>query len=595
MYRATGYIKVEGDPTVPSHVKNISTTDISNWNGKQEALGFTPENVTNKASAFSATPADVKYPTEKLVKDNLDLKANDNAVVHLTGNETVAGVKNFTDNQIGANISQLNMGTCDTEQATTLKEVTLEGYVPKQGDTVKVLMTNASVASASLRVNGGTTYEIRNNTTATSTSSWSAGDICEFVFDGTYAFLFSRKPASSTTTRTIYSNLTGSATSSTSATYSTGGIIGVNTLSDTNDNTNKWAYFGYFTLTYNATYSSGMSINHCFLFTEYSRLNSDVSVNDLEAFQVQVKVNLEGVTSSSLFNSAVPNIAINITGKTNLTSSDFCALVYSTTTSAKVIRLYVKLKTPNKHYGFLPICYGNNAYRSTGAISTGYISWTSASVQALISDLPTPAQGAPVFATIYPNYGSNTGDETNESIKTKLGTDLTNKALDNTVVHKTGNETIGGIKTFSSPIVGSGASLTNLKTNNIENNSLSLQIAGVVPEALSNGVYSKIIGQTIIWDDFNNFNPSTQTITIPTTGKYSVIYIFNCNITTANTLNYIQLWKNGTSVGALPCNGYANVLTGAYSFNANDKVTFYFNPSTACTPFFRITMKRELI
>jgi len=162
-------------------------------------------------------------------------------------------------------------------------------------------------------------------------------------------------------------------------------------------------------------------------------------------------------------------------------------------------------------------------------------------------------------------------------------------------VHKTGNETISGIKTFLSPIVGSGASLTNLKTNNIESNSLSLQIAGVVPESLSNGVYSKIIGQTIIWDDLNNFNPSTQTITIPTTGKYIVTYIFNCNIATDNTLNYIQPWKNGTSVGSLPCNGYANVLTGAYSFNANDEVTFYFNPSTACTPFFRITMKRELI
>jgi len=334
--------------------------------------------------------------------------AEDSTVVHNSGNETVAGVKNFTDNQTGANISQLNQGTCDTAQATTLKEVTLAGYVPKQGDTIKVLMANASVASASLRVNGGTTYVIRVASGATTTSSWASNSICEFKLDGTYAFLISIKVADSTTQPTFYGNASSatSSTSATSATYSTGGIISVNTLSDTNDNTNKWAYFGYFTLTYNSTYNRGMSINHCFLFNEYSRVNSDVSVNDLEAFQVQVKVNLKEVTSSSLFNSAVPNIAINITGKTNLTSSDFCALVYSTSTSAKVIRLYVKLKTPNKHYGFLPICYGNNAYSSTGAISTSYISWTSASVQALISDLPTPAQGTVIYPTFSMTFNS---------------------------------------------------------------------------------------------------------------------------------------------------------------------------------------------
>lgn len=449
--------KVSGKDLISvSEITRLASVDnyddsalIEAINAKQDALGFTPEDVANKITTFAKTPNDTQYPSAKLLKDNLDLKANlsgadftgnisalnlsgtntgdetnltiktklgtdltnkalDSAVVHNSGNETVAGVKNFTDNQTGANISQLNTGLCDTAQATVLKEVTLEGYVPKQGDTVKVLMTNASVANATIRFNGGTTYTIRNASSATSTSSWGANSICEFLLDGTYAFLVSVKPADSTTQPSFYGNAS-SANTSTFSTYSTGGIISVNTLSDTNINTDKWAHFGYFTLTYNSTYSRGMSINHCFLFSEYSRLNSDVSVNDLEAFQVQVKVNLEGVTSSSLFNSAVPNIAINITGKTNLTTNDFCALVYSTTKSAKVIRLYVKLKTPNKHYGFLPICYGNNAYSSTGAISTSYISWTSASVQALISDLPTPAQGTivyPTFPMIFNSVGA---------------------------------------------------------------------------------------------------------------------------------------------------------------------------------------------
>jgi len=46
------------------------------WNGKQDNLGFTPENTVNKISSFQATPDDIKFPTEKLVKDSLDGKAD---------------------------------------------------------------------------------------------------------------------------------------------------------------------------------------------------------------------------------------------------------------------------------------------------------------------------------------------------------------------------------------------------------------------------------------------------------------------------------------------------------------------------------------
>jgi hypothetical protein len=41
---------------------------------KQGLLGFTPENVVNKVTAFSATPGNIFYPTEKLVADQLALK-----------------------------------------------------------------------------------------------------------------------------------------------------------------------------------------------------------------------------------------------------------------------------------------------------------------------------------------------------------------------------------------------------------------------------------------------------------------------------------------------------------------------------------------
>ena len=69
----TGII-TETDPVfTASDAFAITSGDISNWNGKQDALGFTPEDVANKVTSFQVTPDDTHYASEKLVKDNLDL------------------------------------------------------------------------------------------------------------------------------------------------------------------------------------------------------------------------------------------------------------------------------------------------------------------------------------------------------------------------------------------------------------------------------------------------------------------------------------------------------------------------------------------
>ena len=63
----------------------------------------------------------------------------------------------------------------------------------------------------------------------------------------------------------------------------------------------------------------------------------------------------------------------------------------------------------------------------------------------------SPAKGITSIHVNVLNNTSNTnsGDETNATIVTKLGTDLSNKALDSSVVHKTGVENIAGAKTFT--------------------------------------------------------------------------------------------------------------------------------------------------
>jgi hypothetical protein len=69
----------------------LSSTDWTSFNSKQNALGFTPENITNKENATLDNSA-TKYPTNNLVKSQLDLK------VGISNTETISGIKTFSSN-----------------------------------------------------------------------------------------------------------------------------------------------------------------------------------------------------------------------------------------------------------------------------------------------------------------------------------------------------------------------------------------------------------------------------------------------------------------------------------------------------------------
>ncbi len=114
----SGDSEILNKPSIPDELSDlaedsthrlVTDTEKSTWNGKQDALGFTPvpdtrqvnghalssdvtvtkgdvglsnvtndaqEILTNKVTSFQVTPDDTHYPSEKLVKDNLDLKAS---------------------------------------------------------------------------------------------------------------------------------------------------------------------------------------------------------------------------------------------------------------------------------------------------------------------------------------------------------------------------------------------------------------------------------------------------------------------------------------------------------------------------------------
>lgn len=67
------------DTTNPANITQsvnymfVTDTEKSTWNGKQDALGFTPENVANKSTnVVTDGSSDTKYPSVKAIKDYAD-------------------------------------------------------------------------------------------------------------------------------------------------------------------------------------------------------------------------------------------------------------------------------------------------------------------------------------------------------------------------------------------------------------------------------------------------------------------------------------------------------------------------------------------
>ena len=109
--------KNASDLTLDATHRLVTDTEKSTWNGKQDALGFTPENVANKRTSFQVTPDDTHYPSEKLVKDSLDAKlATNGSAANLTSFPTL----NQNTTGTAANLSgtpTLPNGTTATTQS----------------------------------------------------------------------------------------------------------------------------------------------------------------------------------------------------------------------------------------------------------------------------------------------------------------------------------------------------------------------------------------------------------------------------------------------------------------------------------------------
>ena len=194
---------------------------VTEADGKISGVSITTDNTennNNKVSSFQATPDDTHYPSEKLVKDSLDGKADkvsgategNFAALDANGNLTDSGknesnlsvleatklttARNVDGVSFDGSANIHHFGSCSTAAATAAKTVTLDdsmSFTLAKGASVFVKFTNAnSVASPTLAVNGTTAKAImRYGTTAPSTTaktSWQAGSVVHLVYDGTY-------------------------------------------------------------------------------------------------------------------------------------------------------------------------------------------------------------------------------------------------------------------------------------------------------------------------------------------------------------------------------------------------------------------------
>ena len=210
----SGSIGTELDPV--THVTKYSLVNIlhknnpnihtspekeARWEGKQDALGFIPENSANKKTSL-AENSDTYYPTQKAVKTAVDAKADNSSVVHNKGAETVSGVKTFSNGLIngsllfGSPITPISLSgnaTWTIDDLKTMMKVVLSGStntitLPNGGENqfrFQIIVAQDGTGSRALTISGVSGVNVYNP----SEFDFSGGSanqlcVCTIIWDG---------------------------------------------------------------------------------------------------------------------------------------------------------------------------------------------------------------------------------------------------------------------------------------------------------------------------------------------------------------------------------------------------------------------------
>ena len=165
--------------------------------------------------------------------------------------------------------------------------------------------------------------------------------------------------------------------------------------------------------------------------------------------------------------------------------------------------------------------------------NTSNISALQTSKQDVIEDLETIRSGASAGATAVQPSSLN-----NYYTKSEVDTNLSSKANDSDVVHKSGNETIGGVKNFKDVVLGEQSGKIRIGNNGQGNLFCTLNYAGQI--------YN--ISKQFVPSTNNEYNLGTST------NKWKDIYATNAAINTSDRNaktsikniddNLLDAWKN---------------------------------------------------
>ena len=237
---ANGYCGLDSGAKVP--IANLPTTllkYIGVWDASTNTPTLTSPDTTKKGNVYNVSVAGTQfgiafklgdwaiYNDSGVIEksDNSDDVtsvntrtgavtglAEDSAVVHNTGDETVAGIKTFssflitpssaptTDYQVankkyvddtaGSAATGIFLGTSSTASATAAKEVAITGFTLVTGKIVKITFTNKNTADVpTLNVEGTGAKAIYDEggvaASSTSPAYFPAGAVIEFYYDGT--------------------------------------------------------------------------------------------------------------------------------------------------------------------------------------------------------------------------------------------------------------------------------------------------------------------------------------------------------------------------------------------------------------------------
>lgn len=225
-----------------------------------------------------------------------------------------------------------------------------------------------------------------------------------------------------------------------------------------------WVRLGTVSIPYNASYLKEKSLHLKLNVREVSVRNiSDISSWD--DFDINLKILLPAHANSTEFQNAVPQIKVEVSGKTTLSpETDIAALVTANSTSSKTISLYVRSKSSDVIYLQNAIVgrFGFSFNASYSLTTDFYYTYS----VAFSSTLPTPVQGSVTYGSWVKYNISQFPDGGNWNLTSDLNIGnilYIDKANNRVGINKSPNTTLdidGNLQLYTNPIVGNPRSIT---------------------------------------------------------------------------------------------------------------------------------------